>query len=98
MERKLVLSLIACAGLSFTSATVALADDPAPNSSATTSTDTSSTTTPAPDPATQGTALVAAQVRTAATAPRSNTAKNKGRLARAAFLSAGQCRDRQHGT
>ena len=31
MERKLVLSLIACAGLSFASATLALADDPAPD-------------------------------------------------------------------
>ena len=53
MERKLVLSLIACAGLSFASATVALADDPAPDSSATTSTDTSSTTTRHRTPATQ---------------------------------------------
>ena len=54
MERKLVLSLIACAGLSFASATVALADDSAPDSSATTSTDTSSTTTTAPDPSDSG--------------------------------------------
>jgi hypothetical protein len=50
MERKLVLSLIACAGLSFASATEALADDPAPDTSGTTSTDTSSTTTTTPDP------------------------------------------------
>ena len=50
MERKLVLSLIACAGLSFASATVAFTDDPAPDTSATTSTDTSSTTTTTPDP------------------------------------------------
>ena len=51
MKRKLVLSLIACAGLSFASATVALADDPAPDTSATgSSTDTTQTTREAGEP------------------------------------------------
>ena len=50
MKRKLVLSLIACAGLSFASATVALADDPAPDTSATGSSTDTTQTTPAPDP------------------------------------------------
>jgi hypothetical protein len=54
MQRKLVLSLIACAGVSFASATVALADDLAPDTSTTTSTDTSSTSAPAPDPSDSG--------------------------------------------
>ena len=47
MKHKLILSLIACAGLSFASATLALADDPAPDTSATgSSTDTTQTTPP----------------------------------------------------
>jgi hypothetical protein len=56
MQRKLVLSLIACAGLSFASATVALADDTsAPDTSAGASTtDTSSTATTTPDPGDSG--------------------------------------------
>ena len=99
MERKLVLSLIACAGLSFTSATVALADDRAPDSSATTSTDTSSTTTPTPDPS-DSTDRHRWRPRSEQRRqhPEVTPLKTKGRLARAALLSAGQCRDRQHGT
>ena len=99
MERKLVLSLIACAGLSFTSATVALADDRAPDSSATTSTDTSSTTTPTAGPQQLGGRnrwRPGSEQRRQH--PEVTPLKTEGRLARAALLSAGQCRDRQHGT